>query len=246
MVQTKEDLTGKRFGMLTVIKQVEDYVAPRGRHYDRWLCQCDCGNTISVVGYHLKEKNKMKSCGCYSRKILPIIHAKENVYDLESKEYGIGYTDKGEEFWFDKEDYDLIKNYYWRYNNNGYVYTLEKGAKKYILLHRLVMDSFNIDNLDVDHKRHPPRNEHKVDNRKENLQFVNDSLNSMNRALRSDNTSGTTGVYWSNRDEKWIADIGIQQKRIRLGAFINFEDAVKARKDAEIKYFKDHRYDANN
>lgn len=247
MVKTKEDLTGKRFGMLLVIKQVEDYIAPNGRHYDRWLCQCDCGSEPkAITGYHLKEKNKVKSCGCYSRKILPEMHIKENKYDLESKDYGIGYTEKGEEFWFDKEDYDLIKDYCWVYNHNGYVIARERGTGKYVSLHRLVMSSCNVNNLDVDHKCHPPRNEHKADNRKENLKFVDDSLNSMNRALRTDNTSGVTGVYWSNRDSKWIADICVQQKRIRLGSFVNFADAVASRKEAEIKYFGDNRYDANN
>lgn len=34
-----------------------------------------------------------------------------NTYDL-SGEYGIGYTTKGEEFWFDLEDYDKIKSIY--------------------------------------------------------------------------------------------------------------------------------------
>ena len=35
---------------------------------------------------------------------------KYNTYDL-SGEYGIGYTSKGEEFYFDLDDYDKIKDY---------------------------------------------------------------------------------------------------------------------------------------
>ena len=35
-------------------------------------------------------------------------------------------------------------------------------------------------------------------------------------------------------------------KQIHLGTFKNKEDAIKARKEAEMKYFGEHRYDANN
>lgn len=37
MVNSRDNLTGKRFGSLTVIKQIEDYVSPSGRHRGRWL-----------------------------------------------------------------------------------------------------------------------------------------------------------------------------------------------------------------
>lgn len=53
------DLTGKTFGKLTVIRQV-------GRTKARkiiWLCQCECGNTSTVIGSDLVA-NKVKSCGC--------------------------------------------------------------------------------------------------------------------------------------------------------------------------------------
>ena len=45
---------------------------------------------------------------------------------------------------------------------------------------------------------------------------------------------------------KWKAYIKINQRTIHLGTFSNKEDAIIARKNAEIKYFGDHRYDANN
>lgn len=56
------DLTGKRFGKLTVIKK---------HNQDKWggwnwLCMCDCGNETVVSGGHLRGL-KTKSCGC-SRK----------------------------------------------------------------------------------------------------------------------------------------------------------------------------------
>ena len=106
--------------------------------------------------------------------------------------------------------------------------------------------AYHLRNEDVDHIVHPDRNEHKIDNRKSNLRFVNDSLNSQNRTLRSDNTSGVTGVHYDTQNGTWVADICVMKNRFVLGRFHNKEDAIKARKEAEVKYFGEYRYDANN
>lgn len=52
------------------------------------------------------------------------------------------------------------------------------------------------------------------------------------------NTSGVKGVSWNKEKEAWDAYIGIHGKRIRLGRYANFEDAVKARKRAEEEYYQ--------
>lgn len=51
------DLTGKRFGRLTV-----EY---RDTNPRRWICTCDCGKTVSVRADHLKDGH-VRSCGCLS------------------------------------------------------------------------------------------------------------------------------------------------------------------------------------
>ena len=56
---TLKDLTGERFGRLTVIRRVED----DGNRNRRWLCICDCGNEKIVGGRHLTS-GATKSCGC--------------------------------------------------------------------------------------------------------------------------------------------------------------------------------------
>jgi len=54
------DLTGKRFGRLTVIARI-------GSSYPgKWLCQCDCGVSAQVIGRNLRG-GKTKSCGCLKR-----------------------------------------------------------------------------------------------------------------------------------------------------------------------------------
>lgn len=104
------DLTGKTFGKLTVIKKMDDKV---GNHI-MWLCKCDCGNVKTIRGSSLTS-GESKSCGCVhrggnSRKCNNREQPTVNTYNL-SGEYGIGYTSKGKEFYFDLEDYDKIKNY---------------------------------------------------------------------------------------------------------------------------------------
>lgn len=56
------DLTGKRFGRLTVIKRAEDKIEPSGRHRLMWKCLCDCGNVCYVSGDNLGKC--AFSCGC--------------------------------------------------------------------------------------------------------------------------------------------------------------------------------------
>lgn len=68
------DLTGQRFGRLTVIERGEDYVTPynyvTGDTYRevRWKCQCDCGNVVEVTSKALRYGNT-KSCGCLRREV---------------------------------------------------------------------------------------------------------------------------------------------------------------------------------
>lgn len=57
MGRKAKDLTGQKFGRLTVIEYV-------GK--SKWLCKCECGNTCKVVGADLKRGNT-KSCGCYHK-----------------------------------------------------------------------------------------------------------------------------------------------------------------------------------
>ena len=57
-----DDLTGQRFGRLTVIKV--DRYEPKS-HSTRWICKCDCGKEKSVLASCLKD-GKVTSCGCFS------------------------------------------------------------------------------------------------------------------------------------------------------------------------------------
>ena len=59
MKSTRIDLTGQRFGRLTVIEYFDTH-----KSFARWLCKCDCGNQTVVCGSNLRRGNST-SCGCY-------------------------------------------------------------------------------------------------------------------------------------------------------------------------------------
>lgn len=61
------DLTGEKFGRLTVLERTDDLIQPSGQHKTQWLCKCDCGNEITVTSSNLKGSTK--SCGCYRAEI---------------------------------------------------------------------------------------------------------------------------------------------------------------------------------
>ena len=81
------NLTGQRFGLLTVIERVE--LNDSGTGLGKWRCLCECGNEKLVEGGHLRN-GTVSSCGCL----------KQSKYELfviqyfEKKGYlsGIDYT----------------------------------------------------------------------------------------------------------------------------------------------------------
>ena len=226
------DLTGQKFGRLTVIRKAEN----TSEAHIKWLCECECGNFITTRGTSLR-RGITKSCGCLvGDKIREWnkSNKKCNVYDLNG-DYGIGYaSNTNEPFYFDLEDYDKIKNYYWYSNHDGYMCSSEN--KKEIIMHRLIMDENNPE-MQVDHF-----NRNKKDNRKENLKSVTPQHNNWNRGMNQNNKSGVTGVRWNKEAQKWVAYIMCKH----LGTFNSFEDAVKARKRAEQKYFGEYSYNNIN
>lgn len=86
---------------------------------------------------------------------------------------------------------------------------------------------------EIDHK-----NGVKDDNRICNLRSVTHVENLQNnRRARSHSRSGHLGVYWIKSRQKWDAQIKVNGKAIHLGEFVNIEDAISARKSAELIYY---------
>lgn len=64
-----DDLSGKRFGRLTVMEKADYYIFSSGEQKIRWKCVCDCGNEVTVFASCLK-KGTTKSCGCLQKELL--------------------------------------------------------------------------------------------------------------------------------------------------------------------------------
>lgn len=95
------------------------------------------------------------------------------------------------------------------------------GESKRLNMHDLIMRHDTNSNLVVDHVNHDG-----LDNRISNLRIVDKSTNQINRAkLNSNNTSGARGIYYNKRDNKWIAAIYRNNKKIVI-ANSSFKDEV--------------------
>lgn len=57
-----KDLSGKRFGKLSVI-EFDNYYDVKGRRIPKWKCICDCGTVKSIPMNYLTTK-QVRSCGC--------------------------------------------------------------------------------------------------------------------------------------------------------------------------------------
>ena len=149
-------------------------------------------------------------------------HAEIELYNRKCEP--IAYTK------IDLEDIDKVKNVKWFLDKKrGYTIGKLKGNIK-IRLHRFLMNCKKYDGNEIDHK-----NRNKLDNMKNNLRFVTRSENMLNINKRIDNTSGHKGVYFHKNEKKWSARLSIKGESKYLGFFDQKEDAIKARKDAELK-----------
>jgi len=123
----------------------------------------------------------------------------------------------------------------------GYIVKVKSG-KKYILIsangkphhaHRLAF-LYMLGRFPINETDHISGDG--TDNSWSNLRECTRSNNSRNRRLRSNNKSGTAGVYWDKSSEKWQSQITHNQKVITLGRFKDKQNAINERKSAEIKY----------
>jgi hypothetical protein len=156
------------------------------------------------------------------------------------------YNDEIDRVKIDLCDIDNIKKYKWSIDKISksklkYAKTfLRIKDKSYNMhLHRLILNNFKINKklffnrkFVIDHK-----NRNGLDNRRKNLRICSASLNSFNRKMQNNNKTGHRGLWFDKSSNKWLAAIGVNNKRITLGRFLNKKEAIKIRKKAELKYF---------
>lgn len=116
-----------------------------------------------------------------------------------------------------------------RLNDKGYIEIGMQGRR--VKAHRAAWAIFHgyIAAGDIDHI-----NGVRNDNRIDNLRVVDRTGNSRNSAKHKNNVSGLSGVYWRERDKRWIALISFNGIQKHLGQFKCLLDAAAVRKAAEI------------
>ena len=112
----------------------------------------------------------------------------------------------------------------------GYLEGTIDGKRYY--LHRLAYFYMNgtwpvgmIDHINRDRR----------DNRIENLRDVTPQGNTTNSSIKSTNKTGVKGVHICKRSQKYIAQITVDYKCIHLGSFDLLENAIAARRKAEMR-----------
>lgn len=244
-----DDIVGKSFDRLLVLEYL-GYFAKDGtkskRHYYKCQCTC-CKNTVLVVDRYKLLSGHTTSCGCKAiesvkkrnRENNPSKYIVKQINKSYIDDVGVGHikmSNTASEMLCDIESMEELLKYYWN-ERRGYARSSE--GKKKVYAHRIVMGVGDFEvNKQVDHI-----NGNTLDNRKQNLRVVTSRQNGLNSSIRSDNTSGVTGVCWDKRRQKWLVRVHENGKEIILGYFDDFDNAVTARKDGEEKYYGEYSYD---
>lgn len=199
-----KDLTGQRFGKLTVL-------SPTEKRMDNgsvvWLYRCDCGNQAEVSVKRLKA-GKVRSCGCLSDP-----PPKDYIGKVFGRLTVIGYEGRKRKI----TERSAVTITYWKCRC---VCGKEIVAAQPELQNG---DTKSCGCLQKDHARNALK---LVDN-------TSVALLERNRTVRSHNTSGCTGVFYDKRTGKWAAYINFKKKRYWLGRYSEKNEAIKARKAAE-------------
>jgi hypothetical protein len=220
---------GKKYGKLTITK----FWGMGKGSIRRYYVKCDCGSKEKIISLS-SMKQGVRSCGCARFEI--IRKAKHNAYDLTG-EYGIGYTfNTNQEFYFDLEDYDKIKDYCWLTDGNGYLITIDIKTKKRIHMSNFIMSKYSDT---IDHI-----NNKVYDNRKDNLRNATFQQNACNMRPRISN--GVKGISWNKRHSRWEVYLNFKNKRIKHHLCDSLEEAINIRIQYEKEFHKEFRNEWEN
>lgn len=213
---------GDRFGMLVVSELPAKF--PDGR----WKvpCTCDCGKFSTPRRETLKVGSEL-SCGCIRYK-----RAAEKVRTHGQTGTPTYHTWES----MNSRCYTPSNGSYVNYGGRGIeVCSRWRGSEGFLNFRDDMGDrpeGLTLDRIDVS-KGYSP----------DNCRWADGSTQCYNTRQPKNNTSGRVGVVWDKGRGRYTASITKDYKLIHLGRFKNFEDAVKARESAEIKYFGVSRHD---
>jgi len=219
----RKRLIGERFGYILVI----DYIGLDENNNVILECLCDCGSKFSTRGTYLSS-GKKDNCGCKRKEK----HSQSKRNNVNKYKEGIKHVEitvgDGTVFVFDKEYFNLVKKYTW-WNHNGYMTTRVDNKQK--VFHRMIMNPKKEEQIDhIDTNR--------CNNLKSNLRICTNTDNAKNKRVRKNNTTGFVGVA-KRENETYRVRIRVDGKEKTIGHYKELKDAVKARLEAELEYYKE-------
>lgn len=226
--------------LFTVVGRTEPHKNTDGTIDAMYQVVCQCGNT-RIESQMALLSGYVLDCGCRrNARRAAMQKGVRNVYtpkltDTDGKEFFIGYaSNSGSPFKIDAEDFPTVAGArvqeVKRIRSNGSVvsdFVMYQDGKRSVL-HRVVEP-------DVDFVRF--RDGDRENNRKGNLQEISRTQIMWQRGKTRANTSGVIGV--SQGKNKWYAQIcgyAGPGTHLWLGSFGTYEEAVRARLEAEKKY----------
>ncbi len=220
------DLRGKTYGYLTVIEPTEK----RSRRDVVWRCSCRCGREAEAATTMLTS-GKTMSCGCLNVQILQYanryVEGTSLRQSLEDRVFSTntasGYTGVHQKRgkWQAFITYKGI-----RYHLGTYT-KMEDAVKARARAKEMVMeDAARLYEEYADCYEDTPSRPEKPERYTPIKQKSSEQT-----AMRSDNTSGYTGI--SKRKDKWSVSISLNGKRYALGVYKELEDAIAVRRQAE-------------
>lgn len=212
-------LPGNKYGRLTIVNEGPKLDYSYGSVGQVW-CECDCGNSeLTLVRKNNLISGNTTSCGCVgdeSRKT----HGLSDTRTYQIHE-GMLRRCKPELAW--QFPYHAGKGIQvcddWNPRAGGCFENFYRDMGE-------APEGMSLDRIDV-----------AGNYCKENCRWATNSVQGYNKGLDPNNTSGKSGVSFYTKQGKWSAEIHVENQHIRLGMFSKFEDAVRAREDAELTYY---------
>lgn len=205
------DLSEQTFGRLTLVSK-ETGVK------DKWECVCSCGKTTIVLRYALLNGNT-QSCGCKRAET----HTRHGMH--KTRFYKIWNN------MINRCTYESSVNYK-DYGGRGIRFCTE--WKDFLNFKRDLYGSYSAhSSKHGEHNTFIERVDVNGNYEASNVKWATRKEQSLNKRVCKGNTSGHTGVAWCKKKNKWRARISSKDKDVHLGYFVELEDAVKVRQEAE-------------
>ncbi len=207
-------MVGTKIGRWTVLRETRK----NGKKY--YWCRCECGTVKEVYCRSLTDGSSL-SCGC-----LRAEKKREEAADLTGNRYGKLLVLRR----------DAARNGYWicecdcgkRKSIRGTSLTKNGGTRSCGCDQRKIASETGRKTVADNSRKHI----------EQNLAYHTNFHVIESQNVPKNNTSGHKGVWWDKSRELWLAYIHVHRKKVFLGRFPEYADAVKARELAEEQYFK--------